>query len=543
MKKQILLLLSILTVIPIAGYTMGSQSNQISQGRTFEQRKDRVRFAREVPLTPFADPLTSTPRGYLKEILDPKTFASVKQQRRLAVHRFDSEMPSHKRDAHNGRSIFSYVFSSLQKKRQSCEIAQDQFGLIGRLNAETGFMIAREMQVAPLSSEASQFLNDQMKFSEAVASIIVRYLDQQSGSDLSLLEMMGDYVLKLAFSINQYVSTLGKCTYYKCYKSESIGKIDAMEAVIDHSGLLDDLSSNLFKAATGKSLIHYTKEQLIHFSTAIVQGRFISSDQMLARLIADFLIEITRTRLDYTTGVREGLWAVSEYLGETTFTSPIGKRLLERMAESSQLAEQAMPVLQGLRKLRKSELMAQRKHNPTPRGLNDNSHDNEMGRTSYFAASESLQIERDGELAKQAGSDLEKSSPLQTEAFQEDLESEGAVSVQRGFHVSKIEDISNIQDIPIREILKKDGNTPRPTQVAINPESVRKYMVKMKQGEEIAPIVVMRTPQVDYLIKGHHRYIAGQILNKELPLSIIVGGGPSEVPQWEDVNWVELNQR
>lgn len=62
----------------------------------------------------------------------------------------------------------------------------------------------------------------------------------------------------------------------------------------------------------------------------------------------------------------------------------------------------------------------------------------------------------------------------------------------------------------------------------------------MTRGETIEPIEIIRTPRGDYITEGHHRYVAGQILGREVPATITEGSGPVGPPNWNDVIWSDF---
>lgn len=100
-----------------------------------------------------------------------------------------------------------------------------------------------------------------------------------------------------------------------------------------------------------------------------------------------------------------------------------------------------------------------------------------------------------------------------------------------------------IGNSPVHEIAGQRVNAPRPTQGAVNPDIVRQYVERMRNGERIEPIEIVRTPGGDYIVEGHHRYIAGQALGQEVPSNITEGSGPVGLPNWGDVRWEDFIPR
>ena len=86
-------------------------------------------------------------------------------------------------------------------------------------------------------------------------------------------------------------------------------------------------------------------------------------------------------------------------------------------------------------------------------------------------------------------------------------------------------------------IVGSDHNSLRPTQESVDPGRVRQYMDKLQNGETIKPIEAVRTSNGDYIIDGHHRYVAGQRLGQDVPVNYTPAGGPVGMPNWHEVKW------
>lgn len=86
------------------------------------------------------------------------------------------------------------------------------------------------------------------------------------------------------------------------------------------------------------------------------------------------------------------------------------------------------------------------------------------------------------------------------------------------------------------DIIGTNHNEVRPTQDWINPDKVAEYEEALRNGADIDPIEVQRLPDGrEFLIDGHHRYVASKRTGKPVNRIYYDGEGPRGLPDWSHV--------
>ena len=87
-------------------------------------------------------------------------------------------------------------------------------------------------------------------------------------------------------------------------------------------------------------------------------------------------------------------------------------------------------------------------------------------------------------------------------------------------------------------IVGSNHNTIKPTQEFVNQERVNFYAEKLKAGEAVEPIKVVNVPgKGQYIIEGHHRYVASQQTGIPVKIQVVEGQGPIGMDDWSQVQW------
>lgn len=97
--------------------------------------------------------------------------------------------------------------------------------------------------------------------------------------------------------------------------------------------------------------------------------------------------------------------------------------------------------------------------------------------------------------------------------------------------------MANISDELIRSLLKNKNNILVPTQTKISLPIVNRLVNKMEIGLTFTGISIVE----NYIIDGHHRFIASIVSNTHL--EFIQGTKPSEINiyEWNDIIFEELD--
>jgi len=78
----------------------------------------------------------------------------------------------------------------------------------------------------------------------------------------------------------------------------------------------------------------------------------------------------------------------------------------------------------------------------------------------------------------------------------------------------------------------------RPTQNIVNPKKVEEYAKRLRAGEKIPPVQVIEVPgKGQYIINGHHRYVASLQTGIPVEIKVVQDQGPIGMPDWGGVQW------
>lgn len=87
-------------------------------------------------------------------------------------------------------------------------------------------------------------------------------------------------------------------------------------------------------------------------------------------------------------------------------------------------------------------------------------------------------------------------------------------------------------------IVGSKHNTIKPTQEFVNQERVTYYADKLKAGAVVEPIKVVEVPgKGQYIVEGHHRYVASQQTGIPVKVQVVKGQGPIGMSDWSQVQW------
>lgn len=68
---------------------------------------------------------------------------------------------------------------------------------------------------------------------------------------------------------------------------------------------------------------------------------------------------------------------------------------------------------------------------------------------------------------------------------------------------------------------------PRPTQLEVHPEIVKDYAARLQAGEKLSAVHAVELPDGrQFLIDGHHRYVASQQAGIPVDMVVQKGAGP-----------------
>jgi hypothetical protein len=88
------------------------------------------------------------------------------------------------------------------------------------------------------------------------------------------------------------------------------------------------------------------------------------------------------------------------------------------------------------------------------------------------------------------------------------------------------------------EIVGNSHEALRPTQDWINPAKVDEYAASLRAGENVPPVEVQRLPNgKEYILDGHHRYVASMRTGILVDRTVTEGPGPVGLPDWSKVNY------
>ena len=88
------------------------------------------------------------------------------------------------------------------------------------------------------------------------------------------------------------------------------------------------------------------------------------------------------------------------------------------------------------------------------------------------------------------------------------------------------------------DIVGTTHNAVRPTQDWIDPNQVDIYAARLRAGERLPPIDVQQLPDGRrFILDGHHRYVASQLVGIPVDMNITYGSGPIGWPDWTDVSY------
>lgn len=78
----------------------------------------------------------------------------------------------------------------------------------------------------------------------------------------------------------------------------------------------------------------------------------------------------------------------------------------------------------------------------------------------------------------------------------------------------------------------------------LNPAQVDDYIRRLQAGERLDPITVQRLPDGrQYILDGHHRYVASQRTGIPIDIQHIDGPGPMGLPDWSKVTYEPIDGR
>lgn len=64
------------------------------------------------------------------------------------------------------------------------------------------------------------------------------------------------------------------------------------------------------------------------------------------------------------------------------------------------------------------------------------------------------------------------------------------------------------------------------------------YADKLKAGEAVEPIKVVNVSgKGQYIVEGHHRYVASQQTGIQIKVQVVEGQGPIGMNDWSQVQW------
>ena len=80
----------------------------------------------------------------------------------------------------------------------------------------------------------------------------------------------------------------------------------------------------------------------------------------------------------------------------------------------------------------------------------------------------------------------------------------------------------------------------KPTQDIVNSKKVEEYAKRLRAGEKIPPVQVIEVPgKGQYIINGHHRYVASLQTGIPVEIKVVQNQGPIGMPDWSGVQWKE----
>jgi hypothetical protein len=86
------------------------------------------------------------------------------------------------------------------------------------------------------------------------------------------------------------------------------------------------------------------------------------------------------------------------------------------------------------------------------------------------------------------------------------------------------------------DIVGSGHNTIRPTPDWVSASQADEYVARLQAGEKLTPIDVQRLPHGrQFIIEGHHWYVAGQQTRIPVEIRYVDGVGPVGLPDWARV--------
>ncbi len=104
--------------------------------------------------------------------------------------------------------------------------------------------------------------------------------------------------------------------------------------------------------------------------------------------------------------------------------------------------------------------------------------------------------------------------------------------------IRKLADFRNVMIKTLEDLNSVRDGVLKPTQDHLDPKIVQKYYDVLKGGGSVDPVEVLDNNGIQYILDGHHRYIAGKMAGVEVP-TINMGSGNLEGTDW---NKVKLNE-